>query len=312
LRGLVTAAAVLALVIAIVMALWYWLAGSYRPPNPRPPGPAPSAQSASCPDVQVLAVPGTWESNAADDPRDPRANPRSLIGYVTRPLRQQFPLARVDVYTVAYVAQFSNPLAFPPDGQASYNVSRTQGEQRATDELTAMVRTCPLTSFVLLGFSQGAVIVGDVAARIGTGNGPLRPDQVLGVTLIADGRREPDQGVPVGRSPAGVGAEVALGGLRFMGLTMTGARPGGFGAINDKVNTICAPGDMICDCPPHALSVGNWLRGVDDLMHAAANPVHAAYRGYAVDPGGPTAPEWTRTWAASLIDNAPHPPHTKS
>ena len=34
-----------------------------------PPGPEqPASQPASCPDVQVVAIPGTWESSAADDP----------------------------------------------------------------------------------------------------------------------------------------------------------------------------------------------------------------------------------------------------
>ncbi|EUA24849.1 cutinase family protein [Mycobacterium xenopi 3993] len=31
---------------------------------------------------------------------------------------------------------------------------------------------CPLTSYVLVGFSQGAVIAGDIASDIGNGRGP--------------------------------------------------------------------------------------------------------------------------------------------
>jgi hypothetical protein len=209
------------------------------------------------------------------------------------------------------VAQFSNPLAFPPDGQASYNVSRTQGEQRATDELSTLSGACPLTNYVLMGFSQGAVIVGDIAARIGNGQGPIAADQVLGVTLIADGRREADQGVPVGAPVTGVGAEVALGGLRFMGITMTGARPDGFGVLNDKVRTICAPGDLICDSPPHATSLGNIFSSVSTLVRASGNPVHAEYADFQVAGGSLTATQWTRQWAADLINSAPHPAHAR-
>jgi hypothetical protein len=302
-------AGVLALVVVIVIALWYLLAGCLHVPTPTPPGPhRPTSQPASCPDVEVLSIPGTWESRADDDPHNPHANPNSLLGYVTRPLREQFPASRLDVYTVPYVAQFSNPIAFPPDGQTSYNVSRSQGTQRADDELSRMADQCPLTSYVLVGFSQGAVIAGDIAAQVGAGKGPVSADQVLGVTLIADGRREPDQGKPVGVSPEGVGAEIALKGLRVPGITMTGPRDDGFGALNDRVRTICAPGDLICASPPRALNIFNLVSSAATLAKAQGNPVHSSYHHY--DVGGQTATEWTEQWAAALVRGAPHPAHS--
>ncbi|NUS42782.1 MAG: cutinase family protein [Mycobacteriaceae bacterium] len=300
--------ALAALGLAIVL-LWYLLAGCFHPTKPRPPKPPPTSQPASCPDVLALAVPGTWESSSGDNPQHPAANPQSLMGFVTRPLQRQFPTSRVAVYTVPYVAQFSNPIALPPDGQASYNKSRSEGMQRASDELSRMNQECPLSTYVLMGFSQGAVIVGDIAAQIGAGAGPVSADQVLGVALLADGRRQAGQGVPVGIDPPGSGAEIALGGLKVPGITMTGPRDDGFGVINDKVRTICAPGDMICDSPQHALSLFNIPSSVGSLVAAAGNPIHAGYNGYVVGPGV-TATQWTERWAAGLIAGAPHPPHS--
>ncbi|HLS75343.1 MAG TPA: cutinase family protein [Nocardia sp.] len=303
-----------ALLIAVVVLLWFLLAGRLKVPGPgpQPPGP-PTSQPASCPDVQLISVPGTWESASTDDPRAPSANPASLMLNVTGPLRERFPAERLDVYTVPYVAQFSNPVAIPPDGQQSYNNSRSEGTQRTIDVLAERSRECPLTSYVIAGFSQGAVIAGDVAERIGAGEGPVPAERVLGVALLADGRRTgvsgPGQAIEVGPSAPGEGAEVALNGLKVPGITMTGARSG-FGELAGRTYSICAPGDMICDSPRQALNPVNWVPSVLSLVRAAGNPVHALYNTHVVDDNGTTATQWTVGWASELIDGAPHPPHS--
>lgn len=305
--------AVVALIVIIVIALWYLLAGRLRVPEPGPgPEPPPTTQPASCPDVQLYSVPGTWESSSVDDPYNPSANPASLMLNISGPLRQQFPGDRLDVYTVPYVAQFSNPIAIPPDGQQSYNNSRSEGTQRLIDAMTARASECPLTTYVLAGFSQGAVIAGDVAARIGAGEGPVAADRVLGVALLADGRRTgesgPGQAVEIGPPPPGVGAEVALAGLKVPGITMTGPRE--FGPLAERTFTICAPGDLICDSPRQALNPVNWVPSVLTLVGAIGNPVHNLYNGYVVDGNGTTATQWTVGWASGLIESAPSPPHS--
>ncbi|MFX0573241.1 cutinase family protein [Nocardia nepalensis] len=304
------------LVVIIAVVLWFVLAGRLRAPKPgpKPPPAPPTSQPAWCPDVQMISVPGTWESNSNDDPHNPTANPISLMLNISGPVSQQFPQGRLDVYTVPYVAQFSNPVAFPPDGQQSYNNSRSEGWQRAVDMMSSRYHDCPLTTYVLAGFSQGAVIAGDIASQIGAGKGPVPADKVLGVMLIADGRRTgdngPGQAIQIGTAPAGVGAEVALNGLKVPGITMTGARAGGFGSIADRTYTICAPGDMICDSPRDALSPLNIVGSVLTLVRAVGNPVHSLYNGYVVDGDGTTATQWTVNWANGLIEGAPHPAHT--
>ncbi len=280
--------------------------GSVRPHKPRP-----AAQDASCPDVQLIAIPGTWESSLQDDPLNPVQFPKALLLNVTRPIREQFNSSRAETYTVPYTAQFRNPMGGPP--QMSYNDSRAEGTRAAVKAMTDMNAKCPLTGYVLVGFSQGAVIAGDIASDVGNGRGPVDDDLVLGVTLIADGRRQQGVGQEIGPNPPGEGAEVVLHEvpvLSTLGLTMTGPRPGGFGALNDKTNEICGAGDLICAAPPEAFSLANLPRTLDILAGGAGAPVHALYattQFWNLD--GQPSTEWALNWAHTTIENAPHPKH---
>jgi hypothetical protein len=280
--------------------------GSAHPKKPRP-----AFQDASCPDVQLISVPGTWESSLQNNPLNPLDFPKALLLNVTRPITEQFDSSRVEVYTVPYTAQFHNP--FSTDNQMSYNQSRAEGTQATIKALTDMNNKCPLTSYVIVGFSQGAVIAGDIASDVGNGRGPVDEDLVLGVTLIADGRRQDGAGNEIGPNPPGQGAEVTLHEvpvLSDLGLTMTGPRPGGFGALNGRTNEICAAGDLICAAPQEAFSITNLPNTLDTLAGGAGQPIHAMYvttQFWNLD--GQPATEWTLNWAHDVIQNAPHPKH---
>lgn len=283
------------------------------PPTQTTPGkkPRPEFQDASCPDVQMISIPGTWESSPTDDPLNPTQFPRSLMLGVSGPIAGSFPTERVQVFTVPYTAQFHNP--FSADGQMSYNDSRAEGTRAAIKAITDMNTRCPLTSYVIAGFSQGAVIAGDIASDIGNGRGPVDEDLVLGVTLIADGRRQSGVGIDIGPTPPGQGAEITLHEvptLTTLGLSMTGPRPGGFGALNDRTNQICAAGDLICAAPEQAFNIVNLPATLEVLAGGAGQPVHALYatpQFWNLD--GQPATVWTQNWARGLIENAPQPKH---
>jgi phospholipase A/thioesterase len=283
------------------------------PPTSAAPGqkPRPEFQDASCPDVQMVSVPGTWESSPELDPLNPVQFPAALLLNVTNPIRGQFGGDRLEVFTVPYTAQFHNPLS--ADKQMSYNESRAEGTRATVKAITDMNNRCPLTSYVLVGFSQGAVIAGDIASDIGNGRGPVDEDLVVGVTLIADGRRQDNVGQDIGPNPPGQGAEITLQEvptLSALGLTMTGPRPGGFGALNDRTNEICGTGDLICSAPEEAFSITNLPSTLDVLAGGAGQPVHALYNTpqfWSLD--GRTATVWTRDWSQNAIENAPHPKH---
>lgn len=282
--------------------------------DPGAPGarkPRPEFQDASCPDVQLISIPGTWESSVQMDPFNPVQFPAALLLRVTNPLRAEFGTDRLEIFTVPYTAQFHNP--FSADKQMSYNDSRAEGTRAAVKAMTDMNNRCPLTSYVLVGFSQGAVIAGDMASDIGNGRGPVDQDLVLGVVAIADGRRQTGVGREVGLNPPGVGAEITLHEvptLSTLGLTMTGPRPGGFGALNDRTFEICAPGDLICAAPESAFSIVNLPKTLQVLSGGAGQPVHAMYATPQFwNDNGLTATDWTLNWSRDLISNAPQPKH---
>lgn len=320
----VAALSMAGVVLLVIVAVVTMLRSTEAPPSAVPTGilppssttthphkPRPAAQGASCPDVQMMVIPGTWESSPTDDPLNPMQFPNALLHQGTLAISQQFPSSRVQTYTVPYTAQFNNPLGGVK--QMSYNDSRAEGTRAAVQALTDMTNKCPLTSYVLIGFSQGAVIAGDIASDIGNGRGPVDDDLVLGVTLIADGRRQPGVGNDVGPNPPGQGAEVTLHEvpmLSGLGLTMTGPRPGGFGDLNSKTNEICAAGDLICAAPDEAFSIANLPNTLNTLAGGAGQPVHAMYatpQFWNLD--GATSTDWTLNWARNLIENAPHPQH---
>ncbi|MET0453277.1 MAG: cutinase family protein [Mycobacterium sp.] len=324
--ALAAAGAVAVLVAVIVVFVWVWVRQpdapslpnavppTAQPPNGLPPTskkPRPEFQDASCADVMLVSIPGTWESSPQLDPVNPVQFPFALLLNVTNPIRQAYGPERLAEYTVPYTAQFHNP--FAADNQISYNDSRAEGTKATIQAITDMNNRCPLTSYVIVGFSQGAVIAGDIASSIGNGMGPVDEDLVLGVTAIADGRRQPGVGVEIGPNPPGQGAEITLHEvptLSELGLTMTGPRPGGFGALNDRTNQICATGDLICSAPEGAFSVFNLPKTLETLSGGAGQPVHALYNTpqfWSLD--GQTAPQWTTAWARGLIDNAPTPKH---
>ena len=264
-------------------------------------------QPADCPDVEMIAVPGTWESSPTDDPHNPGFLPNALLRTITDPLSRQYPDERLEVFTVPYVAQFRNP---QQPNQVTYDQSRAEGTERARAELAATHEHCPLTSFVLLGFSQGAVIAGDLTSEIGNGNGPVPADRMLGSVLIADGRRLPGQGQSPGLSPGnGQGMEIALQpatGLTQLiaGATMTGPRPGGFGELDDRTAQICDSRDLICNAP---LNVVDGAARFQEFV--ANNAIHAMY---ATNPdviAGTTVPEWTIGHVSELVDAAPEIAH---
>jgi hypothetical protein len=314
-------ALVVVLIVAIVIVVlrkpetpYTALPPSAVPPTAVPPTskkPRPEFQDASCPDVSMISIPGTWESSPTDDPLNPTQVPASLMLKVTNPIRAQFGPDRLEIFTVPYTAQFHNPLS--ADKQISYNDSRAEGTRAAVKAMTDMNNRCPLTSFVLAGFSQGAVIAGDMASDIGNGRGPVDADLVLGATLIADGRRQDNVGQDIGPNPDGQGAEITLHEvptLSALGLTMTGPRPGGFGMLNDRTNEICAAGDLICAAPESAFNITELPRTLEVLSGGAGQPVHALYATpefWNLD-GAPST-QWTLGWAQNVIDNAPHPKH---
>jgi len=277
-------------------------------------GPVAQADPGWCPTLNVVAVPGTWETSSTPDP----ARGNGMLAAVTTGLP---PGTRVDY--VQYPAT-----AFPWEGDV-YAASRQRAVDNARGLIAATAAQCASTRFALVGYSQGADAAGDLAAEIGTGLGVVPPHRLVAVGLLSDPRRS-ETDILVGPPVAGNGAG--------------GARLGGFGFVTPNVRTICAVGDLYCSTPKDDfvtrlagfLAVaagsnpdrfGDYQRQAEglynDIMSAGGLPtlqlqitpeanderedeirrffesqVHQDYGTYVVDGRGTTATTWLRNWLA--------------
>ena len=301
-RKSLTVIAALVVLAVIIWGVAQWIAGTNNG-GQKTTGAQPTdvVQPEWCPAVEFISIPGTWESSATDDPVNPTFNPESFMLNITGPLQQMYSPDQVKVFTVPYTAEFRSVQDI---GQMSYDDSRDEGYDTALNEITATNGECPLTEYLLAGFSQGAVIAGDLASEIGNWRTDIDPGLVIGGTLIADGRREAGVGNVVGNPVDGVGAEISLHPVNALiqvvvpGATMRGTRAGGFGVLADRMMDICATDDSICDAP---IDAGNALERAQALI--AANGIHAMYASNPDVIPGTTADQWTVGWAQEIIDS---------
>ncbi len=270
-------------------------------------GPVASAAPGDCPDLYVVAVPGTWETSNEDPGRGILAQAaEGLPGDV-----------RVDY--IHYAAT-----AFPWEGEV-YGRSKAEAVDGARGAVQAMALACGNTQIALLGYSQGADAAGDVAAEIGTGLTVVPANRVALVGLVSDPRRSPADAL-IGAPVSGAGA--------------VGPRVNGFGWLSPVTYTFCIEGDLYCAMPDgdfagrlagfavqlsnpdpskigsyqyqagellsDAFAAGGWglladqlnsnayderRQQVDDFLKSG---IHQSYAGYAVAPGGVTALGWLR------------------
>lgn len=267
--------------------------------------------------MNVVAVPGTWETSR-DDPS------QGMLALVTRGLPGS---VRTDY--VSYAAT-----ALPWEGEV-YGSSKREAITNARGMIAGMAARCPATRFALIGYSQGADAAGDLAAEIGTGLGVVPPDRVAAVGLLSDPRRAVSDPL-VGPAVPGAGAG--------------GARVGGFGWLSSKVRTFCADGDLYCSVPNddlagrfagfftqlsagvEPLQVGSYVMSLNSILGEALFPgitailaappddpageqwvrqvqeflksgAHQSYPRYVVDDNGTTATAWLHNW---LVDVAEH------
>jgi len=198
--------------------------------------PAYATTGAECTSYTAILAPGTWETTANADPNQPVG----MLAPLGEGLKQKFG----DTVTVLYLPYSAS--AF--DQGLSYSQSKATLVSAIDDTLTS---ACATTQFLLAGYSQGADGMGDVAAAIGNGHGPVTADRVLGVGLLSDPRRDPQTEEQIGTAQPGHG--------------IAGVRPDGFGALTSRVRTVCGQGDMYCNvsdsAAPFVSSVGQILGG---------------------------------------------------
>ncbi|QBS40751.1 cutinase [Nocardia sp. CS682] len=183
------------------------------------PALARSAQ-ADCAQTFNLFIPGTWETNEKADPAKPIGMLRPIAEAIQH---RQGPSS--DIYFTPYMAR-----AF--DNGYTYADSKNTALVNARKALRDYGNRCPEAKFTITGYSQGADAAGDVASEIGNDRGPVPPERVLAVGLIAD-------------PASGTKGETAIG-PHTAGSGIADPRPHGMGKLTGRVSSICDPGDLYC------------------------------------------------------------------
>lgn len=239
---------------------------------------APPAPHLGCPVLWVLAVQGTGQSS----PDASRTDDTGMLGALLGPVVAAAPNLVQRSY-VPYQSGFGGAPG-AGGGPAPYARSVTDVIADLDSEAQRVVEQCPKTELALVGYSQGAEAVSQVARAIGKRSGPVRADKIAAVALYANPERTPGSPVLAGRpgqltpdpapgtggaavSTVRVGAPSASG----SGIADDGA---GFGALTGRVLDVCADGDLACAAPEHAgiLRVAARIAAQADL----SNPVAAA------------------------------------
>nr|WP_244867049.1 cutinase family protein [Rhodococcus sp. B50] len=178
------------------------------------------AAPTDCAPTFSLFIPGTWETDESADP----SQPVGILAPVADALKNAYGDG-VEVHTLPYMAR-----AF--DNGRTYADSKADAVARATRVLADVAKSCPDTTFTIVGYSQGADAAGDIASDIGNGKGPIEASRVLAVGLLAD---------------PGAGTQgTATVGPRTSGQGIADPRPEGMGALAGRVASICDPGDLYC------------------------------------------------------------------
>lgn len=90
----------------------------------------------------------------------------------------------VSSYGVRYLAKGQFPLAFKfvPGLEAEWDASYQLGSADVADHIGDVLTTCPSTKFVLVGYSQGAEVMGGAMPLLSSGE----RDQIAAVALFGD------------------------------------------------------------------------------------------------------------------------------
>lgn len=194
------------------------------------PGAAAAEATAGqgCTPMMAFLAPGTWETSKTANP----ATPKGMMANIGNRLKRDYGSSITVLYTNYSASAF--------DKGETYAASERDGVERTE----ALMRRCPGARIILGGYSQGADAAGDVAWKIGHGKGPVPASSVAAVGLIADPKGEKSQALPL------------------KGSGIAGKRPGGYGALADRIQWICDPTDLYCNVTsknPFLKTLGNTL-----------------------------------------------------
>ena len=237
----------------------------------------------------VAGVVGTGVALAAPSPPDgPGCRPVTLYAVAGRGSDSTATLTGLTGLTAAVAARSGERVSVvtvpPPPAGTSYAASAADAVVALGRTVGEHAQTCPDGSLMLFGYAEGAQVVGDLASRIGTGQGPVDARRVLAVGLFEDPARDPvSRSVPEGATGQGV-------------LPPRGA---GFGSLDPRTIEICAPHDPVCDNPAE--------RPAPAVDAALASPGRAVYAELGVVPGVRVV-DWASDSLGAVVARTPDGP----
>ncbi|WKX01963.1 cutinase family protein (plasmid) [Rhodococcus aetherivorans] len=223
----------------------------------------------------ALMIPGTTETSAHADP----TVPTGMLAAVGDALEQRFG-KNLDVVYVPYPGEaFFNG--------TSYAESKSRGDKAAAE----LMQRCPSSTYLIAGYSQGAQIGNDLAVNIGHGLGPVTPQQVKAVILLANPKRGTEGATLIGPPLTGQG--------------IAGPAPEGFGKLAGKVFDICHPDDAYCNTDgqstPFLASLGRIIANPPGAVDVSAELASTA------SPQTPTITGTSTVAQSSLVDELSSP-----
>lgn len=153
---------------------------------------------------------------------------------------------------IPYVAQVGGPIAQVAHGDPlTLGESRAQGTASLEKRLKQINDDCSSSKVAIIGYSQGALIAGDVLSKIGNKKGAFPAKDILAAGLLSDPARTPTTADPDAESGTSSPAIQLPGAESFVGPNpggqgVVGARPDGFGVLSDRVTSFCGTGDGVC------------------------------------------------------------------
>ncbi|GAB3280193.1 cutinase family protein [Kineosporia babensis] len=201
---------------------------------------------AACTEVLVVTVRGTGE------PLDET----NLLSPVAAQISQEHAVRH---YDVPYPANAQSLSTTP--GDAYFGESADEGVRLVVQELNAAARACPDQRSVVMGFSQGALVVGDALISpserdAGQEAGELTPkakDDVVASVLYGDPRF-------VGSEPFNAGTYDSS----LNGMMTNQRRAGALDEFADRLRSYCVANDFVCQAggqfDPHVSYFNNGMR----------------------------------------------------
>ena len=158
----------------------------------------------------------------------------------------------------------AEPIATLVDSPQKYLDGIERGVAKTVEILTERAAQCPAEVAVLVGFSQGAMVMHRAIDELAA-SAPTVLDRVAGVLLIADGDRFPTADIAhFGSAEPRVGY-VGVGHM-FSAGEAAAAIPA---ALHGRVASVCDAGDPVCD--PRSVSLHAYERHTGyKIGHVAA------------------------------------------